>query len=112
MWLIVFFFFSLLVMIITSAWLSEVDDEGMIECSHQLIRWAETEAKHRGLFNPFVYMNYAAGFEDVIVRSTGEKLGKMMEVKKVYDPDGLLDEIWMGGFKLPRQKQEHDRSEL
>ncbi|KAG7093432.1 hypothetical protein E1B28_007111 [Marasmius oreades] len=103
---------ELWVMIFTSDWLDPADDEVMIESSRQLIHWAETEATHRGLFHPFVYMNYAAGFEDVMVRSTGKNLKKMMEVKKVYDPNDLLDETWMGGFKLPRKKQEHDRSEL
>ncbi|KAK1224657.1 hypothetical protein PQX77_012402 [Marasmius sp. AFHP31] len=103
---------DLWIMLINTDWLDTKDDTAMTESSRELIQWAETEAVRRGLFRPFVYMNYAAGYQNVISRATGKNLERMLEVKKTYDPDDLLDELWLGGFKLPRQKREHDRSEL
>ncbi|KAL0579493.1 hypothetical protein V5O48_002535 [Marasmius crinis-equi] len=103
---------DLWIMLITTDWLDPADDMVMTQNSKELIRWAENEATRRGLFMPFVYMNYAAGYQSVLPRSTGKNLRRMMEVKDAYDSDGLLDELWVGGFKLPQQKHEHDGSEL
>ncbi|GAW01067.1 ATP-dependent DNA helicase [Lentinula edodes] len=109
---------NLWVMLITTDWLDPSDDHIMNTSAEALLRWAEDEAKRRGLFSPFIYMNYASGSEAVMVRSTdGQTLKKMIQVKKMYDPQGDLDKLWHGGFKLP-QTEEHgpvtnyDRSEL
>ncbi|KAF8827915.1 hypothetical protein HHX47_DHR4000570 [Lentinula edodes] len=109
---------NLWVMLITTDWLDPSDDHIMNTSAEALLKWAEDEAKRRGLFSPFIYMNYASGSEAVMVRSTdGQTLKKMIQVKKMYDPQGDLDKLWHGGFKLP-QTEEHgpvtnyDRSEL
>ena len=99
-------------MLINTDWLDRADDAAMTESSKKLIQWAETEATRRGLFRPFIYMNYAAGYQSVISRATGKNLERMLEMKEAYDSDGLLDDLWLGGFKLPGHKQAHDRSEL
>jgi hypothetical protein len=82
------------------------------------LKWAEDESQERGLFHPFIYMNYASGSQDVMTRSTShETLQKMRNVKKMYDHEGTLDQLWHGGFKIQLKEDEnkileHDRSEL
>lgn len=105
-------------MLITTDWLDPSDDHIMNTSAEALLKWAEDEAKRRGLFSPFIYMNYASGSEPVMVRSTDDQtLKKMIQVKKMYDPQGDLDKLWHGGFKLPRTEEHepvtnYDRSEL
>ncbi|KAJ4497062.1 hypothetical protein C8R41DRAFT_824588 [Lentinula lateritia] len=109
---------NLWVMLITTDWLDPSDDHIMNTSAEALLKWAEDEAKRRGLFSPFIYMNYASGSEPVMVRSTDDQtLKKMIQVKKMYDPQGDLDKLWHGGFKLPRTEEHepvtnYDRSEL
>ncbi|KAJ4482430.1 hypothetical protein J3R30DRAFT_3459408 [Lentinula aciculospora] len=94
---------DLWVMLITTDWLDPSDDDIMNSNAEALLRWAEHEAKQRGLFNPFIYMNYASGSESVMVRSINdEALQKVIRVKEMYDPQGFLDDLWHGGFKLQR----------
>lgn len=104
-------------MLITTDWLDPADDDIMNTNAETLLKWAEDESQRRGLFSPFIYMNYASGSQSVIARSTSEeKLKKMREVKKKYDPDGILAELWHGGFKIQaevgKRALEHNRSEL
>ncbi|KAJ3729313.1 hypothetical protein C8R42DRAFT_160828 [Lentinula raphanica] len=109
---------DLWVMLITTDWLDPADDLIMNTNAEALLKWAEDEAQRRNLFSPFIYMNYASGSESVMIRTTSqETLERMMWVKQMYDPQGLLDELWHGGFKLPqidesRPVVNYDRSEL
>ncbi|KAF5360210.1 hypothetical protein D9757_011416 [Collybiopsis confluens] len=89
-------------MLITTDWLDPADDEVMNSNAETLLEWAEDEAHRRGLFHPFIYPNYASGSQSVIERSIDTKaLRKIEEIRRVYDPNHILDKLWHGGFKIP-----------
>ncbi|KIK52949.1 hypothetical protein GYMLUDRAFT_179541, partial [Collybiopsis luxurians FD-317 M1] len=108
---------DLWVMVITTDWLDPADDKVMNTNAETLLEWAEDEARKRGLFHPFIYPNYASGSQSVMERSTSpEALRKMGVISRMYDPKGVLNELWRGGFKISRRGElegwVYDRVEL
>jgi hypothetical protein len=105
-------------LVIIVNWIDPADDVVMKASSQALLEWAENEAQARGLFHPYVYMNYAYGGQPVLERSVDEEsLRRMWKVKKTYDASAILDELWPGGFKLPKASRRQgqvvlDRTEL
>ncbi|KAF5382383.1 hypothetical protein D9757_009809 [Collybiopsis confluens] len=100
---------DLWVMLITTDWLDPADDEVMNSNAETLLKWAEDEARRRGLFHSFIYPNYASGSQSVIERSTDpEALRMIQEIKRVYDPNRILDKLWHGGFKIPLDTNEEE----
>lgn len=74
---------------------------------NELGEWAEAEARKRGLWDDFIYLNYANGKQQVYEHSvTPEDLEKLRMVKMAYDPSGALTRLWKGGFKLPEESME------
>lgn len=61
---------------------------------------AVTEAKERGLYHPFKYLNYAAEDQDPLASYGEENLEFLRKVRKAYDSDGLFTTLVPGGFKL------------
>ncbi len=67
--------------------------------TQQLLEWSTDTAKERGLFNRFIYMNYALNTQPVLESFGQDNFNRMKEVKAKYDPKGLLN-VWKGGYKL------------
>ncbi|KAL7907598.1 hypothetical protein GGI35DRAFT_454455 [Trichoderma velutinum] len=83
-------------------WANPDDDAVLEEAAYELGTLAEIEARKRGILNDFIYLNYADGKQPVYERSiTPGDMEKMREVKKAYDPAGIFDKLWRGGYKLP-----------
>ncbi|KAF9258567.1 FAD-binding domain-containing protein [Marasmius fiardii PR-910] len=109
---------DLILLLLELAWESPEDD-GKIENVISNVRaWTEVSTRERGVFNRFVYPNYASGNQDVYVESLSKaSLAKMMKVKQKYDPENVYGRLWKGGFKLPIAVKDsydhsHDRTEL
>jgi hypothetical protein len=69
--------------------------------SGALREWAVDSARQRGLLHNFVFMNGADDRQVVYGPSTGiDNLRKMINTKHKYDLDGVLNDLWHGGFKL------------
>ncbi|UKZ84028.1 hypothetical protein TrVFT333_011844 [Trichoderma virens FT-333] len=83
-------------------WETPDDDAALEEAAYELGTLAEAEARKRGILNDFIYLNYADGKQRVYERSiTPDDMNKRIEVKKAYDPAGMFDILWRGGYKLP-----------
>ncbi|KAK0460144.1 uncharacterized protein EV420DRAFT_1641474 [Desarmillaria tabescens] len=92
---------DLFVLIFMSSWTDPVDGEGMRAAIRQLAGWSEQEAIKKELLEDFVYMNYASGEQDALMRSiSAESLSRMLDVQKQYDPGNVFGTLWSGGFKL------------
>ncbi|KAF3066808.1 putative FAD-linked oxidoreductase, partial [Trichoderma lentiforme] len=86
-------------------WANPDDDAALEEAAYELGTLAETEARKRGILNDFIYLNYADGSQPVYERSvTPGNMEKMREIKKAYDPAGIFDRLWRGGYKLPVER--------
>lgn len=99
-------------------WNSPDDDKRIDTVVAKVSAWTEAKARERGLFNSFIYPNYASGDQDVYVNSLStSSLAKMMRIKHKYDPEDVYGKLWKGGFKLPPSVADgynpgHDRTEL
>jgi len=56
--------------------------------------------KEMGIFNEFVYLNYAAKWQDPIQGYGAANVAFMKSVSKKYDPNGIFQKAVPGGFKL------------
>lgn len=92
---------DLFVLLFVSSWTDPADGEEMRTVIRQLASWSQQEAIERDLLEDFVYMNYASGVQDALMRSIGpENLSRMLDIQKQYDPGNVFGTLWSGGFKL------------
>lgn len=94
------------------SWTDPTHDSVMNRASRTLGAWSESLARQRGILNDFVYLNYANDEQDVYGRSVSTRdLERMREVKGVYDKEGILGQLWRGGFKIPGDEGGLDKGE-
>lgn len=61
---------------------------------------AKEEAKARGLYNRFIYVNYAGPYQNVIPGYGEENLARLKKVAEKYDPRAVFQTLQPGGYKL------------
>ncbi|KAJ6598674.1 hypothetical protein B0H10DRAFT_2167587 [Mycena sp. CBHHK59/15] len=83
-------------------WDDASDDAAMNTTIRAMISYANTEAKARGLWNPWLYLNYAFPGEAVYQGYGAANLARLQQVQNKYDPDRVFEALWSGGFKLPK----------
>jgi len=84
----------------TTTWNSPALDPTVESSSREFIRQVNKLAKDRGLDHGFVYINYAETSQDVFGSYGKASLQGLRKVALKYDPDGLLQKLWKGYFKL------------
>ncbi|RYP08661.1 hypothetical protein DL764_001789 [Monosporascus ibericus] len=57
-------------------------------------------ARESGLYDPFVYMGDAAGFQDVFAGYGAKNRERLLRVSREYDPDRVFQTLMPGGFKI------------
>lgn len=83
----------------------EDEDQVVGLCARVMTKAAE-EGKRRGIFVPYVYMNYGSEYQDVMAGYTPETLKGMKAVATTVDPLGVFQTLRSGYFKFggaPRQ---------
>jgi hypothetical protein len=111
-------------LLIFAQWQNAADDEMVNEFAKRCIASTDVQAKSKGLFYPFAYLNDAAGWQDIFsLYGGGKSLPKMKAIAKRYgewssadsidqqpltqsviDPKGVFQKLMPGGFKIS-----HDR---
>lgn len=71
--------------------------EKFTEGVHDKVR---TLADEMGMLHPFVYLNYAAKWQDPFIGYGAENLQRLRSVQEKYDPEGVLSILQPGGKKL------------
>jgi hypothetical protein len=61
---------------------------------------AKAEAKTRGLYSRYVYLNYAGPYQNVIPGYGAANLAKLNSIAKKYDPSAVFQKLQPGGYKL------------
>lgn len=93
-------------------WTNPDDDAVLEEAAHELGALAEAEAHKRGILNDFIYLNYADGKQPVYEHSIiPDDMKKMRKVKNAYDPAGMFNKLWRGGYKLPLESHDEVRTD-
>jgi hypothetical protein len=91
---------SLVIAQLTASWDDEGDDETVQEAAHALIKGIECDAKRLGAYEPFLYLNYAAEWQDPIASYGEESVERLRRVSREVDPRGVFRDS-VKGFKIP-----------
>ncbi|PNS14744.1 hypothetical protein CAC42_1766 [Sphaceloma murrayae] len=83
-------------------WIKPEDDDLIYRSASDILEAISLVSKSRGKHASYVYMNYAAPFQDVIASYGAENKQKLMKIASKYDPKRVFQELQPGYFKLDR----------
>jgi hypothetical protein len=81
-------------------WERQLDDLRIVQANTNFLNRVNAQAHNMGLEEPFLYMNYASQFQDVIHSYGSANLNRLQAVAKKYDPDEIFQTLQSGYFKL------------
>ncbi|KAI2628593.1 FAD-binding domain-containing protein [Hypoxylon sp. NC1633] len=90
----------LLLLNIAPMWVLSSDDTLALTACSNFISRARALARERGLDHPFLYMNYASQFQDVLSSYGQENKARLQDISKKYDPEGVFQTLSHGYFKF------------
>jgi hypothetical protein len=91
----------LVITLLTAMWTDEVDDTKVEKTARKILVDIESKAKELGEYDPFVYANYAAPWQDPITSYGKESVERLKRVRERVDPKGVFTHNVTGAFKLP-----------
>ncbi|RYP07013.1 hypothetical protein DL765_009282 [Monosporascus sp. GIB2] len=83
------------------AWANQADDERVYAASAALVAVIEEAARTLGAYDPFLYLNYAAKWQDPIAAYGNASVQQLRELRTRVDPEGAFTHLVPGGFKIP-----------
>ena len=86
--------------LLTVSWEMEGDDALVNRQAKLLFDRTAVVAKEHGVYNDFLYLNYAAQWQDPISGYGNATVARLQAVSKKYDPKGVFQRQVPGGFKL------------
>jgi FAD/FMN-containing dehydrogenase len=89
-----------LLMHISTWWSNEADDEKVYAFVNSFWEKVIAQAKSVGVYNEYIYMNYASMFQDPIAGYGEANKAKLKSIAKKYDPRGVYQTLQPGYFKL------------
>lgn len=81
-------------------WEDPSDDDTVYKFVNSFWDSVIAKAKDMGIYNRWVYMNYASKFQDVIAGYGEENKARLQRVAANYDPKGVYQTLQPGYFKL------------
>ncbi|KAF9461956.1 hypothetical protein BDZ94DRAFT_1166826 [Collybia nuda] len=75
-------------------------DKALDKWAHDTVNWGAQAAKQKGLFAPWLYLNYALPDQDVYGSFGAANARRLRSIRDKYDPNHVLRKLWPGGFKL------------
>lgn len=92
---------TLVVCLLSHGWTDEADNERVYTASADLLNTVEEAARSLGVYDPFVYLNYAAFWQDPIASYGNASVKQLQELRAKVDPKGVFTNLVPGGFKIP-----------
>ena len=86
--------------LVTVFWADAADDNRIETALKEMFARADDEAQKMGLKRDWIYLNYAAKWQDPIGGYGAVNKRKLQEVSQKYDEMGLFQKSVPGGFKL------------
>ncbi|TKA30695.1 hypothetical protein B0A50_02415 [Salinomyces thailandicus] len=86
--------------LLTMTWDTEADDEFVNQQGRDLYNQAEQKASELGVQKKYIYLNYAAPWQEPIKGYGEEIVAQLQAVSRKYDPEGVFQKLVPGGFKL------------
>jgi FAD/FMN-containing dehydrogenase len=92
---------SLAVCLVSPSWTDPSQNEQIYALARDLIDTIENKAKKLGVYDPYIYLNYAAPWQDVIVGYGPASVSRLQKLKAEVDPNNVFQRLVPGGFKIP-----------
>jgi hypothetical protein len=86
--------------LLLTTWQNKSDDDVIFKTMREALENIKAVAAAKNTAVDYVFMNYAAAFQDPISSYGAENKRKLQLVSKKYDPEGLFQKGVPGGFKL------------
>lgn len=87
-------------LLISVSWDDANDDELVVSRVKKFIAETDSVGEQMRLRNPYIYLNYAATWQDPIDGYGVMAKNELRKVSEKYDPDGMFQKQVPGGFKL------------
>lgn len=91
---------TLMILNLAFRWEEKADDFRILQANMNIQNRISEVAKMMGLDIPFLYMNYASSFQNVLHSYGADNLKRLRLVSKEYDPKGVFQQLQSGSFKL------------
>ena len=85
---------------LNAQWVSSLSDSKVMTALYKLLSEGVQEAKSRGIFNDFIYFNYAEKAQKPISSYGSANKAYLQQVSQQYDPNQVFQNAVPGGFKL------------
>lgn len=95
---------SLVVCLVSPSWSDAAHDEQVYSAARSLMTDIEGRAKKLGVYDPYIYLDYAAPWQDVIKGYGEESVKKLQKLRKKMDPNLVFTRNVKGGFKIPEEE--------
>ncbi|PKX99265.1 FAD-binding oxidoreductase [Aspergillus novofumigatus IBT 16806] len=92
---------SLVITLLSATWEDEADDAKVEQAARALFAGIEDDARKLDGHEPYVYLNYAAEWQDPIASYGKASIEKLQQVSQAVDPKGVFRNKMPGGFKIP-----------
>ncbi|KAF2843080.1 FAD-binding domain-containing protein [Patellaria atrata CBS 101060] len=90
----------LVLCLVSALWSDASQDEIIYSVGRRLTDQIIRSAKKKGLFNEWVYLNYASSWQDPLKGYGERNKQKLRAASRKYDPTGVFQKQVPGGFKL------------
>ncbi|GAT28017.1 oxidoreductase, FAD-binding [Aspergillus luchuensis] len=91
----------LVVTLLSATWDDAADDARVEEAAKALFSGFESDAYALDAYNSFVYLNYAAQWQNPIASYGPESVEQLQRISREVDPTGVFRNMMPGGFKIP-----------
>jgi hypothetical protein len=95
---------DLVVVLIHTTWGDPARSNEIKQSMEKFIRQAQELARKMDVYHPYLYLNYAESFQDVMSSYGPESMSFMLNTSQKYDPIQLWQKRVPGGFKLRRRE--------
>lgn len=96
---------SLIVVMATMTWSNAEDDKVVNSAVRDLISTIERDVGKLGKLDPFIYINYAAPWQNPIASYGKASVDRLLMTQRKYDARRVFTYMVPGGFKLPRERE-------
>ena len=93
---------DLVVVLIHTTWGDPAQSNEIKQSMEKFIRQAQELARKMDVYHPYLYLNYAESFQDVMSSYGTESMDFMLKTSQKYDPIQLWQKRVPGGFKLQK----------
>lgn len=90
----------LLLLNLNTMWIDAADDARVLRVHSRIIDRTVAQARNMGLYEEYIYMNYASQFQAVLPSYGAANQARLKKIAAKYDPSAVYQVLQPGYFKL------------